>query len=101
MTPAPRSESEDAALYQHRAEFFDIRYAHKDYASEAAIFSTLVERVHPGAVSLLDVACGTGRHLEHLRSRYRVEGLDLNPKLLQIARNRLGGARLPRTDQTH
>ena len=33
----------------------------------------------PDASSLLDVGCGTGRHLELLRQRYEVEGLDLSP----------------------
>ena len=98
MMPAPRSESEDATLYQHSAEFFDIRYAHKDYASEVAVFRKLVDRLHPGAASLLDVACGTGRHVEHLRSRYRVEGLDLNPRLLTIARARLDDVPLHEAD---
>jgi ubiquinone/menaquinone biosynthesis C-methylase UbiE len=35
---------------------------------------------------LLDVACGTGKHLEHLREYYQVEGLDISPELLEIAR---------------
>jgi SAM-dependent methyltransferase len=45
----------------------------------------------PHAVSLLDVACGTGRHLEHLRNHFRVEGLDLSPEMLEIARKRCPG----------
>jgi SAM-dependent methyltransferase len=43
----------------------------------------------PGAGSLLDVACGTGRHLEQLREWYAVEGLDLDPAMLERARSRL------------
>jgi SAM-dependent methyltransferase len=38
--------------------------------------------------TLLDVACGTGRHLELLSRHYRVEGLDLEPGMLEIARGR-------------
>ena len=36
----------------------------------------------PRASSLLDVGCGTGRHLELLRERYEVEGLDVSPAML-------------------
>jgi SAM-dependent methyltransferase len=36
------------------------------------------------------MACGTGKHLELLRDRYRVEGVDLDPEMLDIARARLG-----------
>jgi SAM-dependent methyltransferase len=38
--------------------------------------------------TLLDVACGTGRHLEVLRQHYRAEGLDLDPAMVEIARSR-------------
>jgi SAM-dependent methyltransferase len=77
-------------LYRHSAALFDIRYAQKDYAGEASRFGRLVARVHPTASTLLDVACGSGLHLQHLKSEYRVEGLDLSPELLDTARRRLG-----------
>jgi SAM-dependent methyltransferase len=48
-----------------------------------------VQERRPGAASLLDVACGTGRHLEHLRRWYEVEGVDLSPAMLALARARL------------
>ena len=38
--------------------------------------------------TLLDVACGTGRHLELLGKHYRAEGLDLEPRMVEIARSR-------------
>jgi SAM-dependent methyltransferase len=78
-----------AGLYEHSAELFDIRYAQKDYASEAAVFLRLLDGIHPSATSLLDVACGTGNYLQHLSARYQIEGLDLNAELLQIAKTRL------------
>jgi SAM-dependent methyltransferase len=53
-----------------------------------------------GEVHLLDVACGTGRHLEYLRERYDVEGLDISLELLAIARQRLPGIRLHHGDMT-
>jgi SAM-dependent methyltransferase len=37
---------------------------------------------------LLDVACGTGGHLAYLKAHYHVEGLDLDPQMLAIARER-------------
>jgi SAM-dependent methyltransferase len=63
----------------------------KDYATECAKLETVLRRHAPRAVSLLDVACGTGRHLEHLRKQYRVEGLDLSAQLLTTARKRCPG----------
>jgi SAM-dependent methyltransferase len=58
----------------------------------------VLDRATPGAESLLDVGCGTGRHLELLRGRYAVEGLDINPELLAIARRRCPGARFHASD---
>jgi SAM-dependent methyltransferase len=47
---------------------------------------------------MLDVACGTGKHLELLRDRYDVEGMDLDAGMLAIARERLPGVELHRGD---
>lgn len=68
--------------------WYDHLYAFKDYAAASAYVKRTIKRYHPHARSLLDVACGTGRHLAELRSDYDVEGLDLNPDLLSIARSR-------------
>ena len=48
----------------------------------------------PHASSLLDVGCGTGRHLEYLRSHYEVAGVDISEQLLAQARKRLPGVPL-------
>jgi SAM-dependent methyltransferase len=70
-------------------DLYDLVFGSKDYAGEADRIHELVQQRVPGAASLLDVACGTGRHLEHLRSWYEVEGLDLDPAMLERARSRL------------
>jgi SAM-dependent methyltransferase len=87
-------------LYQHSSALFDIRYAQKDYAAEVSRFAALAARIHPTASTLLDVACGSGLHLQHLRSRYRVEGLDLSADLLQTARGRLPDVPLHQADMS-
>ncbi len=75
-------------VFTQSAEFYDDFYGRKDYKGEVA---RLVELVHdrvPGARTWLDVACGTGRHLELLAERYACEGVDLDPVLLERARAR-------------
>jgi len=44
------------------------------------------------------VACGTGAHLAELRRRYDVEGADLSPAMLAVARGRLPGIPLHQAD---
>lgn len=77
---------------------YDRIYAFKDYAAEAEQLHGWIQERRPGARTLLDVACGTGKHLEHLRERYEVVGLDLDPELLEIARERLPGVPLHEAD---
>jgi SAM-dependent methyltransferase len=81
-------------MYSRSARLYDVMYAGKDYGAAAQYVRDVIKAVNPGAGTLLDVACGTGRHLEHLRADYDVEGLDLNPDLLAVAQVRCPGVPL-------
>jgi SAM-dependent methyltransferase len=74
--------------YCDSAAVYDALCAHKDYAAASAEIVELVRRIDPNAQTLLDVGCGTGRHLEHLSRSFEVEGLDQSPQMLDLARNR-------------
>ena len=77
-------------MFTRSARIYDAIYASiRDYPREAALLDELIQARRPGARTLLDVACGTAAHLEHLAGRYEVEGLDLDPEMLAIARERL------------
>lgn len=89
-----------ASVFNRSAEIYDAIYGFKDYRGEAEQLHALIERRVPGAASLLDVACGTGKHLEQLQRWYEVEGVDLDDGLLSFARARLPGARLTVSDMT-
>jgi SAM-dependent methyltransferase len=76
-------------VFSRSARIYDAIYASvRDYPREAAELDRLIQEGRPGARTLLDVACGTGAHLEHLTG-YEPEGLDLDPEMLAIARERL------------
>jgi SAM-dependent methyltransferase len=75
-------------VYTRSVQFYDALYHFKDYTSAAKQLQSILQQHHPTAKTLLDVACGTGKHLEHLRDYYQVEGLDLSPDMLKIARQR-------------
>jgi SAM-dependent methyltransferase len=47
---------------------------------------------------ILDLACGTGRHIIPLSEKYSVVGVDISPNLLKIAKNRLSRIQLVRAD---
>ncbi|RQX29690.1 methyltransferase type 11 [Micromonospora chalcea] len=68
-----------------------MRHRGRDHIAEAATLARTVRRRNPAAASLLDVACGTGLHLEHLRTHFApVTGVDLSAEMLARA-----GARVP------
>jgi ubiquinone/menaquinone biosynthesis C-methylase UbiE len=75
-------------MYGRSVEYYDALYSFKDYDAAVATLQRTLERVAPDARTLLDVACGTGMHVQRLEERYEVEGLDINPQMLKIARSR-------------
>ena len=75
-------------MYSRSARLYDVMYSGKDYAAASEYVRGVIESVNPDAATLLDVACGTGRHLEHFCAHYEVEGLDLNADFLAAARSR-------------
>ena len=87
-------------MFTNSAHFYAAVYSFKDYGSESRRLQALIEERSPGAATLLDVACGTGKHLEQLRAWYEVSGLDLDPQLLEIAQERLGDVELHEGDMT-
>ena len=83
------------------ADVYDAIYTArgKDYAAEAAFILDTVgaNGKHPPR-SLLDVACGTGRHLEHFAKRLNVAGTDASAAMLAVAANALPGVPLQPAD---
>ena len=76
-------------VFSRSARLYDAVYASiRDYPREAAELDRLIQERRPGARTLLDIVCSTGAHLEHLTG-YEVEGLDLDPEMLGVARERL------------
>ena len=77
-------------MFDRSQRLYDLVYSFKDYPAEAQRLVELIEERQPQARSLLDVACGTGKHLAELRQRFPdSEGLDLDEGLLAVARERL------------
>jgi SAM-dependent methyltransferase len=78
-------------VYELSAAVYDLlhRARGKDYAAEAVQVSREIRARNADATSLLDVACGTGGHLLHLRNDFSISGVELDPAMLDVARRRL------------
>ena len=89
-----------AAVFRTSSHIYDLIYQAigKNYLDEAAVVDQIIQGHKEGAASLLDVACGTGGHLRHLRSRYEIVGLDLDSGMLEQAAEVLPGVTLVEGD---
>jgi ubiquinone/menaquinone biosynthesis C-methylase UbiE len=85
----------ESKMYRELAKFYDLIYADKDYRGEAALLrSNIRTYARSGGRDLLDVGCGTGRHLEHLQKWFHCTGVEQSPAMLRVARARLPDAHL-------
>jgi SAM-dependent methyltransferase len=76
-------------MFTKTAKHYDAVYADKNYDAESELITSLVRERVPNAKALLDVACGTGKHLEHLRQTFDCTGVELDPEMLSIAKDRV------------
>src|SRR5216684_1381261 len=83
----------EPGMFSKSEAFYDAIYGTmKDYAREAEQIRELIQQYKQSSgTTLLDVACGTGRHIPFLRQHYTVEGLDLDEHMLAIAHQRNPG----------
>jgi SAM-dependent methyltransferase len=88
-------------VFTRSAEIYDAVYSFKDYEKEAAdLHAAIARRKRSPGNDLLDVGCGTGGHVAAFGRRYRVEGLDLDPAMLAVARRRHPGVPFHQGDMT-
>jgi SAM-dependent methyltransferase len=78
------------SAFEFYADFYDRLYPDKDYAAEVAYVERLI-RDHGVAEksSILDLGCGTGRHIVELACRgYSVHGIDRSARMVKLAEAR-------------
>ncbi len=88
-------------MFSKSAEFYDAIYAAvgKDYPAEAEkAYKFIQTHKKSEGDRLLDVACGTGLHANLLSQFYKVEGLDLDAKMLSVARRKYPAIRFHHGD---
>ncbi len=80
------------APFGRYAKYYNLLYRDKDYSAEADYIEGLIKKHVPGAKSILDLGCGTGRHDLLLAEKgFSIMGVDLSEEMLSAANSQLQG----------
>jgi ubiquinone/menaquinone biosynthesis C-methylase UbiE len=91
----------EQVLYGKLAEYYDLIYSFKDYKKEAVQIKALVSKYKKSeGKELLDVACGTGHHLEYLKDEFSCMGVDISNEILEVATKNVEGVVFRKADMT-
>ena len=86
-------------LHGKLAKYYDKIYSFKDYLDEAVrIQNIIIKYLRSEGNMLLDVACGTGLHLKHLKDDFSCTGIDISKHMLKIARKNARGVTFKEAD---
>lgn len=91
-------------MYSNSAKYYDDIYASvgKDYPAEANKVRKFIQKYkQSNGNSLLDIGCGTGVHANLFSKYYQVEGLDISPKMLSVARKNYPEIRFQQGDMVN
>lgn len=71
------------------APYYDAIYHWKDYPGEVRLLEAFLRERGVAGGALLDVACGTGKHLAHFGPGFSRQGVELSAEMAGIAQQRL------------
>jgi SAM-dependent methyltransferase len=77
-------------MYSLSAELYDVIYQGKDYLNDAEKLKNLFgSHKQSSGKTLLDVACGTGCHLQQFAEEFDCMGVELTQEMAELARKKL------------
>jgi SAM-dependent methyltransferase len=86
-------------MYKELAKYYDLIYSWKNYEEEVEKIKELIKQYkNSDGKSLLDVGCGTGKHLEYLIDDYSCVGIDLNDEMVAVAKLNIKDAKFMQAD---
>ena len=73
-------------MFTRSAEYYDLMKSPKNYQEESIQIIDILNCFDISNGTILDLACGTGEHDRYLKSKFQIDGLDLNKELIEIAK---------------
>jgi ubiquinone/menaquinone biosynthesis C-methylase UbiE len=87
--------------YRELAKYYDLLYSWKDYGKESGTLVQLIWRYkRSSGKDLLDVGCGTGKHVAQLAKKFDCIGMDSSEEMLEAAKRNAQGVKFVRGDMT-
>jgi len=89
--------------FRSYAKYYDQIYLKmKDYRKEADVVKGVIEKFETNrSKTLLDVGCGTGEHLKYLSSDFQCTGIDINRRMIDLAKNKVTNVRFKVADMVN
>ncbi len=89
-------------MYKEFADIYDLIYSFKDYKKEVKKIKKLIKKYKSTDGSeLLDVACGTGKHLQYFKDSFICTGVDINEGILNVAKKKVKGVIFKQADMVN
>lgn len=86
-------------IYKKFAQYYDSIYSWKDYKAESEKIRSLTKKYKTSrGREMLDVACGTGNHIQYMKKYFKITGIDLDKDMLRIARKKFPDVKFVRGD---
>ena len=86
-------------LHGKLAKYYDRMNSFRDYLDEAVRLQNIIIKYSPKEpTTILDIACGTGLHLKHLKDDFSCTGIDISKDMLKIARKNTKGITFKQAD---
>ena len=74
------------STFQNYSAYYNLLYKDKNYRDEALYIHELIQTYNPGAKTILNLGCGTGKHdIALTELGYRIVAIDLSPTMIEIA----------------
>ena len=87
------------SIFKELAQYYDLIYSWKDYQKEADKIKSLIKKhKESDGHDLLEVACGTGKHLPYLKDSFSILATDLNKAMLSVARKNISDVTFKQAD---
>lgn len=89
-------------IYKDLAKYYDLIYSSKEYKNEAKKIKSLIRKYKKSKGNdLLEVACGTGKHIQHLKDSFSILATDTNKDMLTVAQKNVPDVAFKQADMVH